>query len=199
MSLRIELGGMRNMAGWVSLDNRSNCDFNIMTDEIPVPDNEVEYFYMSHVFEHIPVPYAGIVLKKIYNKLKPGGKIRIVTPDLEAIVKAYNEKDMSVFNSPNHQFGTVHPDYAGLGRGGCLIAQVSSATIGDENDTYLFSKRRDGTFQYLCTFSHVSGWDFEMLESLLKACGYKDVEKTDIEEIDPHKSKGGQLCVNAYK
>ena len=68
--------------------------------------------------------------------------------------------------------------------------------INDENDSYLFTKRNGG--DYVCTFSHVSAWDFEMLEKLLTIVGFSNVIRTDLEDIDPHR-KGGQLCVNAFK
>lgn len=194
-SLKIEIGGMRHMDGWICLDNRHN-DFNIITDEIPVPDESVEYFYMSHVIEHIPLPCAESVFKKIYKKLKPGGKIRIVCPDLEIILKAYMDKNIDIFNNDLYQLGTVPQFYKKLGIGACVLSQINTATIGDENDSYLFTAKENG--KYICTFSHISGWDFEMIKNLFENLNFCNVERTEHETIDPH-NKLGQLFVNAYK
>lgn len=198
MSTKIEIGGMRNMEGWLSLDNRSESNFNIITDEIPVPDESVEYFYMSHVIEHIPISCAESVFRKIFNKTIQGGKLRIVCPDLEVILRAYFEKDTRVFNNPAYQLGTVPYDYSRLGLGGCVVGQISTSIVNDENDSYLFVRKSPHTLQYITTFSHVSGWDFEMLNNLLRICGFSKIERTSLEGIDPHKLLG-QLCVNAYK
>lgn len=198
MTVKIEIGGMRNMEGWIALDNRSDSNFNIITDEIPVPDNSVEYLYMSHVIEHIPLSCSENVIKKIFQKLTPGGKLRIVCPDLEVILQAYLKRDTSIFNNPAYQLGTVPQDYLRLGIGGCIVGQISTSILNDENDSYLFAKKSENSFQYIATFSHVSGWDFEMLENLLRICGFSKIERTQFEDIDPHKLLG-QLCVNAYK
>ena len=66
--MKIEIGGMRSIPGWLSLDNRE-MDFNIITDELPVDDESVDYLYMSHVIEHIPIVCAESVFKKIFSKL----------------------------------------------------------------------------------------------------------------------------------
>lgn len=196
--MKIEIGGQRNMPGWTEYNNRDSEpgeNFNIVTDEFNLPNNSVEYFYMSHVIEHIPIVCAERVLTKFYKKLKPGGKLRIVCPDLEILLKAYFDKDYSIFNNPNYQTGTVPESYKVLGIGGYFMAQITTGGF-DENDSYLFTAKKNG--KYICTFSHIAGWDYDMLHNLLKHIGFKNIEKTGIEDIDPHKTSG-QLCVNAYK
>lgn len=197
-SLKIEIGGGRSLLGWMSLDNRTTCDFNIITDELPVDDASVEYVYMSHVIEHIPISRAESVFRKIFRKLKTGGKLRVLCPDLEEMIRAYVTRDMTVFTSPDYQMGTVPSDYTRLGPGGYLVGQIMTSIVGDMNDSYLFSKKANGKLEYLCTCSHVSGWDFEMLKNILSVCEYRDIQRTGLEDIDPHK-KMGQLCVNAYR
>jgi predicted SAM-dependent methyltransferase len=196
--MKIEIGGQRNMPGWTEYNNRDSEpgeNFNIITDEFNLPDNSVEYFYMSHVIEHIPIVCAEKVLTKFYKKLKDGGKLRIVCPDLEILLKAYFDKDYSIFNNPNYQVGTVPEFYKILGIGGYFMAQVTTGVF-EESDSYLFTAKENGKF--ICSFSHVAGWDYDMLYNLLKHVGFKEIERTGIEDIDPHKTLG-QLCVNAYK
>ena len=148
--------------------------------------------------EHIPIVCAESVFKKIFSKLKFGGKLRLVCPDLEIILQAYFDKKYDIFNNPKYQLGTVPESYTKLGIGGYVMAQLTTGFVNDENDSYLFCKRKSGDLQYLCTFSHIAGWDFEMMSNILKISGFSRIERTDIEDIDPHKMLG-QLCVNAYK
>lgn len=194
--VNIEIGGKRKMPGWTELNNRDG-NFNIITDEFQIPDNSVDYFYMSHVIGHIPIPCAESVLKKMYNKLKVGGKLRIVTPDLEVILKAYLEKKDIYGPTTGYQVGTPPQEYARLGLGGKTMGTLMTAKIHEDGDTFLFDKKEGGKF--LCSYSHLGNWDFEMLETLLKIVGFSRIERTGDEGIDQHKGMAGQLCVNAYK
>jgi predicted SAM-dependent methyltransferase len=196
--MKIEIGGQRRMPGWTEMNNRPDepgPNFNIITDEFDIPDNSVEYFYMSHVIEHVPIICAEKVFRKFFGKLKSGGKLRILCPDLEFILKCYIEKDTTPFNNNQYHLGTVTPEYMRLGIGGMVMCQMTSGSF-EENDSYLFTARENG--KYLCTFSHVAGWDFEMLSKLLNYVGFVNIERTGFEEIDPHRTKG-QLCLNAFK
>lgn len=58
-----------------------------------IEDNSIDFIFNEHFLEHLSYPQAEILLKDCYNKLKPGGTIRIVIPDLEYIIKKYNEND----------------------------------------------------------------------------------------------------------
>jgi len=196
MTLNVEIGGSFQRNGWINLENRIK-DFNIITDDLPFDDGTVDQFYMSHVIEHIPIICSFHVVKKIYDKLKIGGKYRIVCPDLEVITRAYIDKDVSIFNNPEYQLGTVPKEYMMLGPGGCFMAQINtSSPTNDDNDSYLYSKRFDG--KLIAVFSHISGWDFEMLHNILKNTGFSHIERTGLEDVDVHRTLG-QLCVNAYK
>jgi predicted SAM-dependent methyltransferase len=48
--------------------------------ELPVPDNSLDFIFGSHVFEHLANPIGH--LKRWHAKLKPGGKVAMVVPDL---------------------------------------------------------------------------------------------------------------------
>lgn len=55
----------------------------------PFPDGTVDYFYTSHMLEHL-LPQEGThCLRESFRALKPGGLIRIVIPDLDYHVRQY--------------------------------------------------------------------------------------------------------------
>jgi SAM-dependent methyltransferase len=56
---------------------------------VPFPSDTFDVVYHSHFFEHLPRQAAKTFLAECRRVLKPGGVLRIVLPDLEAIVLMY--------------------------------------------------------------------------------------------------------------
>jgi predicted SAM-dependent methyltransferase len=84
--IKISLGAGTNIrTDWM------NTDFEPMTGEIiyvdvtkkfPFPESSVDYFHTEHMIEHISLSSAQCLLNECFRTLKPGGKIRIATPDV---------------------------------------------------------------------------------------------------------------------
>jgi SAM-dependent methyltransferase len=53
---------------------------------LPFPDNSFCAVYGSHVLEHLYLEQAKRLLKECLRVLQPGGVLRLVVPDLQAIV-----------------------------------------------------------------------------------------------------------------
>jgi len=53
------------------------------------PDNSLSSVYASHLLEHLYLAEAKDLLKECYRVLKPRGILRVVVPDLHAIVQEY--------------------------------------------------------------------------------------------------------------
>ncbi len=49
------------------------------------------------MFEHIPHTQLPLILSEINRVLRPDGVLRILTPDLERVARAYVEKDEDFF------------------------------------------------------------------------------------------------------
>ncbi len=64
------------------------CD---LTRPLPFPDRVFRAAYGSHVLEHLYRNEALQLLREISRVLLPGGILRVVVPDLEVIVRAYEE------------------------------------------------------------------------------------------------------------
>lgn len=56
---------------------------------IPFPDETFDVVYHSHFLEHLERHVAPIVLSECRRVLKPGALLRVVVPDLQALVRRY--------------------------------------------------------------------------------------------------------------
>ncbi|MCL0071994.1 methyltransferase domain-containing protein, partial [Peptococcaceae bacterium] len=90
---KVNLGcGNRYAKGWINLDFNSNTtdviSHNLLTP-LPFNDNEIDAIYCSHVLEHFSREEGKRLIENCYKKLKFGGILRIVVPDLENICREY--------------------------------------------------------------------------------------------------------------
>jgi len=200
--MKIEIGGQREMDGWTNLDLREG--FNLILDELPVEDDSVEYLYMSHVIEHIPFVYAPQVLHKLYKKTKPGGKIRVLCPDMDVIVnKLFHEKTREPWMKPaDWKIGTVPFTYAIFG-----IDAIANAAFVTSHPMRNFDNTSTDCDLYLATpdgrviggITHCTCWSAQMLGKMLHIAGFRNITRTGFEEIDTGQERLGQLCMNGYK
>jgi predicted SAM-dependent methyltransferase len=86
--LQIGAGG-NDAKGWLNTDIEPNGDevYLDATQQFPFPDNSFQYVFSEHVIEHVPWEGGITMLKECYRILAPGGKLRVVTPDLARFVK----------------------------------------------------------------------------------------------------------------
>jgi SAM-dependent methyltransferase len=59
-----------------------------MTDMSPVADASVDAIYSHHNIEHVFAHEVPIVFGEFLRVLRPGGEVRIATPDLQAVAEA---------------------------------------------------------------------------------------------------------------
>jgi predicted SAM-dependent methyltransferase len=58
----------------------------------PFGDETFDYVFSEHQIEHVTEPEAQRLLAECCRILRPGGRIRIATPDLAAILRLYDEE-----------------------------------------------------------------------------------------------------------
>ena len=193
--MNLEIGGQRYLKDYKNLGTRDN-GFNIILQDIPINDNSLDNIYWSHVIEHIPPAHIEDIFRKFYKKLKIGGCLRTVCPDLEQMVEAYINNDVTSLK--NKLFGTSPIHYEKLGVGGLFVSKICTTHKYDINDpadeNLLYSHNK---IQY-GNLSHVGAYDFNMLELLCKNVGFSKIERTGLTDMELHKEEG-QLCVNAWK
>jgi predicted SAM-dependent methyltransferase len=77
---------------WVNIDmvsNHPDVEAHNLLKGIPRESNTFEVVYHCQVVEHIPYEDALSFMQECFRVLKPNGIIRVVTPDLEGIVREY--------------------------------------------------------------------------------------------------------------
>lgn len=84
--------GRRLHPAWVNVDFQTTapgvmaCD---LTKGIPFSSASFDVVYNSHLLEHFTKSQAPVFLKECFRVLKPSGILRVVVPDLEAIIRCY--------------------------------------------------------------------------------------------------------------
>jgi predicted SAM-dependent methyltransferase len=83
--------GKHHLPGWVNLDFEKSdgiqaCDLRA---GIPYPNNTFDAVYSSHMIEHLSRDAGGRFVQEVFRVLKPGGVVRLLTPDLERMAREY--------------------------------------------------------------------------------------------------------------
>jgi len=156
-NLQLHIGsGPYNLDGWINLDIfPAQLSTNVLWG-LPFTNGQCRQVFLSHLLEHLFYPTdAMALLKEIYRILEPGGVVRIVVPDIEQCLRAYQEGNAGFFEKRVEHWG------AGDGNATRLEHFLSYAGAGPD-PAWLFE-------------AHKFGYDFETLERALQRAGFKTI------------------------
>ena len=77
---------------WLNLDFQSRNKYVLganLLKPLPLHTNSFDLVYCSHFIEHLVEMDASKLLNEIFRVLKPGGTLRLVTPDMENLATTY--------------------------------------------------------------------------------------------------------------
>lgn len=88
----LQLGTGHNvLPGWLNTDvhvfRRGHVEFLDATRPFPLPAASFDFVYSEHQIEHVPLDAGDRMLAECHRVLRPGGVIRIATPDLGRIAR----------------------------------------------------------------------------------------------------------------
>lgn len=90
---KLEIGAWPNIReGWLHTDVYPTSGEIVFLDAkrpFPFEDGTFDYVFSEHLIEHLTYKEGLFMLGECYRVLKPGGKIRIATPDLETLIGLY--------------------------------------------------------------------------------------------------------------
>jgi predicted SAM-dependent methyltransferase len=90
---KLHLGcGTFVLDGWLNTDLFPKSPSVVQLDAtqtFPLPSATVDATYSQHIIEHVPYADGLRLLSEAYRVLKPGGTLRIATPDLRFLLAVY--------------------------------------------------------------------------------------------------------------
>ena len=85
--------GKHLLAGWLNSDLRADPCRGVIgvdaTRRLPFDDGVFERVFSEHMIEHIPYSSGVQLVEECFRVLRPGGVIRISTPDFRFLVNLY--------------------------------------------------------------------------------------------------------------
>lgn len=91
---RLHLGASNNaLDGWLNTDifpNHSSIVYLDATKRFPFKDNTFDYILSEHMIEHVEYQAAIAMLRESFRTLKPGGRVRVATPDLRVLLALHS-------------------------------------------------------------------------------------------------------------
>lgn len=90
---KLQIGAGPNiLEGWLNTDEQPTSRRVIYLNAkkpFPFEDGTFDYVFSEHLIEHLTYNEGLSMLRESYRVLKPGGRIRIATPDLETLIGLY--------------------------------------------------------------------------------------------------------------
>ncbi len=153
--LKLHIGsGPYILEQWINLDiYPAQLSTNVLWG-LPFTNGQCQYVFLSHLLEHLFYPTDAMsLLEDIYRILAPGGVVRIVVPDIEQCIRAYQDNNAAFFQQRIEHWG------AGDGQATRLEHFLAYAGAGPD-PAWLFE-------------AHKFGFDYETLERALQRVGFK--------------------------
>lgn len=147
----------QSIPGWLAIDAHPDSDLPLnLQAGLPFDDSSTAHIYAAHVLEHLYYPgEVQTLLSECYRVLKPGGRMRLVVPDISQCLHAYARNDREWF-AQRQKTWTHWP-------AGRTPLEDFLAYAGAGADP---ARALD---------SHKYGYDFETLERALQQAGFRTV------------------------
>lgn len=159
---KLQIGcGSNLLQGWLNTDLNPTRQIAFLdaTCRLPFADGTFSYVFCEHMIEHIAYQKAAKLIREIFRVLRPGGKLRIATPDLRFVIDLYGNKS------------TLNQEYI-------------SWMIDRELQGFEFKLDSIVINHLMCGFGHKFIYDFETLKMLLEKNGFTNVTRHKPGESD---------------
>lgn len=158
---KLQIGSGSNvLQGWLNTDVNPKKEILFLDarKRFPFEESTFDYVFTEHLIEHFEYQSGVKLVQECYRILKPGGKLRISTPDLQFLVKLYGESK----------------------------TPLQSRYIKWATDKYItYTKIYMDTFvinNFFRAWNHKFIYDYKTLKNLLNKCGFVNVERHEPKE-----------------
>jgi len=99
--------GTKYLPGFLNIDGNPFNKLDLWLDVrngLPFPSDSVDSIYSTHMFEHFYSDELTLLLRECFRVLKPDGGVRLIVPNLESAIQAYNQNQTHWFEDafPHH-------------------------------------------------------------------------------------------------
>lgn len=129
-------GKLCHEAGWVNADHSPSASDVISIDllkPLPFAEGSFDVVYHSQFIEHLPQDWAVSFMKECHRILKPGGVLRVVTPDLKNQAQEYLNNLQRVLESPADETARLRYEWIRLE----MLDQLTRHHSGGEMVSFL--------------------------------------------------------------
>lgn len=109
-SPRLQVGcGRRKMEGWCNVDLNPAWNPDVLVDVtkgLPFEDESFDLIYSEDFIEHIDLEQGRAFLRECHRVLRPGGWLRLLTPDLAVVCHHYFERNPMTMLWYRDEFGS---------------------------------------------------------------------------------------------
>lgn len=161
---KLHLGAGGNiLKGWLNTDINPDIKTGVylnVVKKFPFGDNTFDYIFSEHLIEHLDIKKGIFSLKECFRVLKPGGKIRISTPNLAYLIELYNaEKTEIQLQEIKRIVDMVYPD------------------LKIYRDIFVINN-------FFKSWGHKFIYDHKLLKELLEKTGFVDAAACEVKESD---------------
>ena len=157
--------GNHPLPGWLNTDfipTSQNIMYMGATRPFPFDDEVFEFVYSEHMIEHIPYLDGLKMLTECYRVLKPGGRIRIATPNFTFLLRLCRPKKTALENAyvkwSNQKFNKHAPE---------------------DNETFVINN-------FVRDWGHCFIYDEATLRGALNFVGFTDIALCKLNESKSH-------------
>lgn len=185
---KLQLGTSNNVLdGWLNTDVFVNRDPIVYLDAIqrfPFKDDTFDYIISEHMIEHVEYQAAQVMLQECYRVLKPGGRVRFATPDLNVLLGLHS----------NEKKTAAQVDYIDWS-----IARFRPEAT-ECKDVFLINN-------FVRAWGHQFLYDEETLRYALSVSGFRDIkfykpgisEDPNLENLESHGREIGSEEINQFE
>jgi predicted SAM-dependent methyltransferase len=147
--------GSNVLSGWLNTDLNPAKEIMFLdaSKRLPFGDCTFDYIFTEHFIEHLKYRGGVQLVQECYRVLKPGGRLRISTPDLSFLIELHDENK----------------------------TEVQKRYIKWEVDQYSPDKVYAATFviNNFVRGDHKFIYDYETLKNLLRKCRFVEVKRCE--------------------
>ncbi len=85
--------GPTRLDGWLNTDLISGDAYLDLARPLPFADGTFAFAFGEHVIEHLSERVGGALIRELRRVLRPGGVLRLTTPDLRKIIALYEDRN----------------------------------------------------------------------------------------------------------